>query len=981
MESTTHAWNERDLLEQLEWVRGLARSLVRDPGGAEDLVQETWIAASTYRPEVADVPSLRRWLGTVMRHLAIDRVRSSERRTRREAAVARPERTDDDVVARGELHRELATAVLALEEPLRSAILLRYLDGHSTAEVARLQGVSHDAARKRISRGLADLRTRLDDARDGNRGAWIAALQGWLEHGPRAKAASTAVGILAGLRLPLLSALTLAGLLGWFLFGIQSRGTSPETVASALGDAGGASRPGELPSRTTSRAPAALEFELVDERGAPRANFVALLLAGGRCIDSVRSDARGSVTSSAANEPDELLVAREGFEPVRVPVMRDGGRARIVVASRRSVAGSVSRTGAARLGRIELTNDRPNPAQRGLDERARSALAELGIEGERRSLVLPEQGGFAFEGLDESWTGALELPDSWSFRAAPAEGAIEGSSVLLLLQPTLGLQLDLREPLIATGRVIDAQTRQGVALARVRILSLPGEGELQDVRTGTDGRFELRLQRPFVAHEYWSEVLHVDAGGVQSDESLRLAWTELESTRALGEIEIETGRRVRIHVRDEHGADLRGARALSVGMREPVASPATDADGVTCLAGLTPACTELTLAADGFRPRRVTLTGTDTLEVTLAACNRIDIRILGDAGTPDEDIALRVASPSVPFDVQGLVEAGELEGAFDQRFDLDRDGRRVLSSLVPGAQLALSAVGPDGEELVRREVLAPGPGATLEIELRLPPRASAQAAGCSGRVTDTRGRAIPRAQILISNGYHDLWLRSDADGRFDIPPDLCAKRLERVEVGRPGFASSVLNEVDLHTPPLLELVLQPLRALEVSLVDADGRPVEVELVMALVEGRADVGHALEPGRYRFDDLPPGAGRVETDLGGVEFSTPFGALESTTQLKLPATGRLELELGPGSGDSDAFLRVSIQALEREARESYTHLDRGDRDPKPKQLTLVAGRYRLQLEQRTPGRGKRKITRLGAAREIEISAGKTLTLSLP
>ena len=42
-----HAPNVRidDLLAHAGWVRGLALSLVRDPGAADDLVQETWLAA------------------------------------------------------------------------------------------------------------------------------------------------------------------------------------------------------------------------------------------------------------------------------------------------------------------------------------------------------------------------------------------------------------------------------------------------------------------------------------------------------------------------------------------------------------------------------------------------------------------------------------------------------------------------------------------------------------------------------------------------------------------------------------------------------------------------------------------------------------------------------------------------------------------------------------------------------------------------
>ena len=44
-----------DLLAHSQWARALARTLVRDAATAEDLVQETWVAALK-RPPRADRP-------------------------------------------------------------------------------------------------------------------------------------------------------------------------------------------------------------------------------------------------------------------------------------------------------------------------------------------------------------------------------------------------------------------------------------------------------------------------------------------------------------------------------------------------------------------------------------------------------------------------------------------------------------------------------------------------------------------------------------------------------------------------------------------------------------------------------------------------------------------------------------------------------------------------------------------------------------
>src|SRR5690606_21027511 len=109
---------------------------------------------------------LRRWLATVVRHRVRRVLRGDRRRVAREQAVLAAREAveaDDpaDVVARVALHTEVAQAVAALDEPFRSALSWHYLDELPATEVARRQGIRHDAARKRISRGLQLLRERL----------------------------------------------------------------------------------------------------------------------------------------------------------------------------------------------------------------------------------------------------------------------------------------------------------------------------------------------------------------------------------------------------------------------------------------------------------------------------------------------------------------------------------------------------------------------------------------------------------------------------------------------------------------------------------------------------------------------------------------------------------------------------------------------------------------------------------------------------
>ena len=164
------------LLAQMGWVRQLARSLLGNPYDAEDVAQEVWLAASARPPQSDSNP--RAWLSVVTRHLVHSRGRAEARRRRRELKVARSgdESRDDDVLARGETSQRLATAVMALEEPYRSSVLRRYLDGLSAAEIAAHDGVTEAAVRKRLSRAMQQLRAQLDKEFEGGRVGWTNAL-------------------------------------------------------------------------------------------------------------------------------------------------------------------------------------------------------------------------------------------------------------------------------------------------------------------------------------------------------------------------------------------------------------------------------------------------------------------------------------------------------------------------------------------------------------------------------------------------------------------------------------------------------------------------------------------------------------------------------------------------------------------------------------------------------------------------------------
>ena len=124
------------LFAHREWVRRLARSLVLDGPSADDIEQQTWLAALRRPPQRQ--ASVRAWLGRVVRNLAWDSARARRRRETHELRAARPDalRSPDEVVAEADVHARLVAAVNALSEPYRTTVLLRWFEDLPPATIA-----------------------------------------------------------------------------------------------------------------------------------------------------------------------------------------------------------------------------------------------------------------------------------------------------------------------------------------------------------------------------------------------------------------------------------------------------------------------------------------------------------------------------------------------------------------------------------------------------------------------------------------------------------------------------------------------------------------------------------------------------------------------------------------------------------------------------------------------------------------------------
>ncbi len=167
------------LAEHQHFVRRLALGLARDEAGAEDLAQETWLAALTNRSQ--EIVNPRAWLATAMRRRAMNLARGESVRHEHEVRAARTEAAEDERLhERVHFQHSIVAAVLALDEPYRSVVMLRYFQDLSPAAIARRKKIPAATVRSQLARAHTQLRERLE-AREGGREAWCLGLAGVLD--------------------------------------------------------------------------------------------------------------------------------------------------------------------------------------------------------------------------------------------------------------------------------------------------------------------------------------------------------------------------------------------------------------------------------------------------------------------------------------------------------------------------------------------------------------------------------------------------------------------------------------------------------------------------------------------------------------------------------------------------------------------------------------------------------------------------------
>lgn len=155
----------------------VARSIVRDDGEAEDVLQEAYLRAFSALAEFRGDSSLTTWLTRIVLNEALQRRR---RRTERPAAqIDRPQAREAQVIpfpltahqpadperamAQREIYQLLERAIDELPEEFRAVLVARAIEDMSIEETADLLGLKPETVKTRLHRARRLLKAALAD--------------------------------------------------------------------------------------------------------------------------------------------------------------------------------------------------------------------------------------------------------------------------------------------------------------------------------------------------------------------------------------------------------------------------------------------------------------------------------------------------------------------------------------------------------------------------------------------------------------------------------------------------------------------------------------------------------------------------------------------------------------------------------------------------------------------------------------------------
>lgn len=165
------------ILRHDQKVYRLARAIVRNEADAEDIAQDTYLQAFRNLGQFEGRAKFSTWLLRIALHQALARHRENARFEDLDEIAQSPRISDsrgspEQTVARGEIRDVVRQAIDELPPTLRTVLMLREIEGMSTAEAGEVLEISEDNLNVRLHRAKAALREKLIQ-RVGDEGPYL----------------------------------------------------------------------------------------------------------------------------------------------------------------------------------------------------------------------------------------------------------------------------------------------------------------------------------------------------------------------------------------------------------------------------------------------------------------------------------------------------------------------------------------------------------------------------------------------------------------------------------------------------------------------------------------------------------------------------------------------------------------------------------------------------------------------------------------
>ena len=156
----------RQLVERhMKHAYDVAFGFVGNHQNAEDITQEAFVRAYQSLKRFRGEAEFSTWLYRIITNLSFNRLKQMKRRSRYEArdieTSSLPSRDGTDMTESFDLQPHIERALHELPTLQRAVVILRHLDGLSTAQVSKILRCSEGTVKTHLFRGLKKLRNKL----------------------------------------------------------------------------------------------------------------------------------------------------------------------------------------------------------------------------------------------------------------------------------------------------------------------------------------------------------------------------------------------------------------------------------------------------------------------------------------------------------------------------------------------------------------------------------------------------------------------------------------------------------------------------------------------------------------------------------------------------------------------------------------------------------------------------------------------------